>query len=88
MAWFPMVENGTGSRGSLVFNKDFYKPSSTDGALIYFSSQTNNMNDELSRVTQAGGKISIPRTLIAPDIGYMAVILDSEGNRIALHSRN
>lgn len=28
----------------------------------------------------------IPKRLITEDNGYMAVILDSEGNRIALHS--
>ena len=28
------------------------------------------------------------KTQISPDIGYMAVCLDTEGNRFALHSRN
>jgi len=28
-----------------------------------------------------------PKTLITDDIGYMAICLDSEGNRIALHSQ-
>ena len=38
-------------------------------------------------VEKAGGNILQGKTLIAEDYGYMAIILDSEGNRIALHSR-
>lgn len=87
MAWFPWNDKGKGSAGSLVFNKEFYKPSA-DGTLVYFSSQKGDLNDELSRVEKAGGKVIQPRTLIAEDIGYMAIFLDTEGNRIALHSRN
>ncbi len=87
MAWFPSDEKAIGSAGSLVYNIEFYTPSK-DGTLIYFSSKSNDIRDELSRVEKAGGEIIIPRKLIAEGIGYMAVILDSEGNRIALHSRN
>ncbi len=86
MAWFPWVENGMGSAGSLVCHKDFYKPSA-DGVVIYFSTQTGDLNDELSRVEKAGGKVLMPRKLINEEIGYMGDFLDSEGNRIALHSR-
>lgn len=86
MAWFPYIETGLGTTGSLVHNKDCYKPSS-DGALIYFTAHSGHLENELSMVEQAGGKILQPRTLITDEIGYMAIILDSEGNRIALHSR-
>jgi uncharacterized protein len=86
MAWFPYVENGMGAGGSLVFQKDFYKPSS-DGALIYFTAQSGDLVNELSRVETAGGKIISGKKLIAEDYGYMALIIDTEGNRIALHSR-
>ena len=57
------------------------------GSLVYL-----NGNDDLSvmlgRVESAGGKILRGKTQISPDIGYMAVFEDSEGNRIALHSQN
>lgn len=86
MAWFPMVENGIGAAGSLVYHEEFYKPSS-EGALVYFTSQAGDLSVELARVEDAGGKILVPRTLIKEDIGYMAAFIDSEGNRIALHSR-
>jgi predicted enzyme related to lactoylglutathione lyase len=40
----------------------------------------------LGRVTNAGGKILLEKTNIGDGLGYMAHILDSEGNRVALHS--
>ncbi len=86
MAWFPYIETGLGTTGSLVYNQDCYKPSS-DGTLIYFTAHSGHLENELSMVEQAGGKILQPRTLITDEIGYMTIILDSEGNRIALHSR-
>ena len=85
MAWFPEIENGKGSTGSLVLHKDFYKPSA-DGILIYFSSPTGDLANEEKRVEKAGGRIIFPKKLIAENIGYMSVFLDSEGNRIAMHS--
>ncbi len=85
MGWFPWVDDKQGTSGSLIQNKDWYKPSDTDGVLIYFSSA--DVDNELGRIEAAGGKITQNKTLISPDIGYMALFLDTEGNRIALHSR-
>lgn len=84
MGWFPF-NTGTGAAGSLVYNQDFYTPSEK-GTLVYFSSK--DVSIELGRIESAGGKIFQPKTLITKDIGYMAVFIDSEGNRVALHSKN
>jgi predicted enzyme related to lactoylglutathione lyase len=84
MRMFP-IESPMNIGGSLVYNKDFYKPSSTDGPLIYLNGNPDVQNI-LDRVEEAGGKIMVPKTQISPEHGYMAVILDTEGNRIALHS--
>ncbi|SIT81756.1 VOC family protein [Pontibacter indicus] len=86
MAWFPWTEEGPGASGSLVKHEEKYKPS-VDGAVVYFSSPTGDLANELTRVEKAGGKILQDKTLIAEAIGFMALILDTEGNRIALHSR-
>ncbi len=85
MAWFPWKEGGSGAGGSLVYNEEMYKPS-MDGVLIYFTSRTGDIADELTRVEGAGGKVLVPKTLITEEIGYMAVCMDTEGNKIALHS--
>ncbi len=86
MAWFPWNEDEAGAAGSLVYNKEFYKPSS-DGVLIYLSAHSGDLENELARVEPAGGKILQPKTKISDEYGFMAVLLDSEGNRVALHSR-
>lgn len=86
MAWFPYFENTIGSGGSLVYDPEQYKPSA-DGVLIYLTTPTGDLNKDLEKIEKEGGKILSPRKLISEDHGYMAVFLDTEGNRIALHSR-
>lgn len=41
----------------------------------------------LERVQQAGGRVVMGRTLIGGDAGSFALIIDTEGNRLALHER-
>lgn len=85
MAWFPYGDL-PGSPGALVFHKEFYSPS-TNGVLIYFTSPSGDLSQELARVDTAGGKVLQQKRLITQDIGYMGILIDSEGNRIAIHSR-
>ena len=84
MAWFPAV-GGNGAMGSLVHHPQFYKPSA-DGTLVYFTAHSGDLTNELGRIESAGGRVLQPKTLITEDIGYMALFIDSEGNRVALHS--
>lgn len=86
MAWFPYVPEGLGSGGSLVHFPAAYKPSS-DGVLIYLTAHSGDLNNELSKVEKAGGKILQQKTQISAEHGFMALLIDTEGNRIALHSR-
>jgi len=86
MAWFPSKEEATGSPGSLVCMPGYYKPSA-DGSLLYFTANSGDVSIEISRVENAGGKVLMERKQISEEYGYMALFLDSEGNRIALHSR-
>lgn len=84
MRVFP-IENMMNIGGALVYNKEFYKPSATDGPLVYLNGNPD-VQIVLDRVEAAGGKIVVPKTQISPEYGSMAVIIDTEGNRIALHS--
>ena len=84
MRLFP-IEDPMNIGGSLVHNKEFYKPSSTDGPLLYLNGNPD-VQIVLDRIEKAGGKILVPKTQISPEYGHMAVFLDTEGNRIALHS--
>ena len=85
MRMFPIEEPTSGVGGALCYNKDFYKPSSTDGPLVYLNGNPDVQNI-LDKVEGAGGKVLVPKTQISPEYGYMAVLIDTEGNRIALHS--
>ncbi|MEX6689648.1 VOC family protein [Danxiaibacter flavus] len=84
MRLFP-VETPMSIGGALCHHPEFYKPSSTDGPLIYLNGNPDVQNI-LDRIEAAGGKIVVPKTQITPEYGYMAIFIDTEGNRIALHS--
>lgn len=84
MRLFPL-EDPMDVGGSLVHSGGFHKTSATDGPLIYLNANPDVQNI-LDKVEAAGGKIQVPKTVISPEFGHMAVILDTEGNRIALHS--
>ncbi len=87
MAWFPSVgDNVRGSAGSLVKHKDWYKPSSFDGVVIYFTAQSGDVANELARAIKAGGQLAQGKKSIG-EYGFVAFFIDSEGNRIGLHCR-
>ncbi|WP_299441755.1 VOC family protein [uncultured Aquimarina sp.] len=83
MGWFPNKNESGIATGTLIDAGDHYKPSK-DGVLIYFSCE--DVTNEISRVEAAGGEVLSNKTQISPDHGYMAYFIDSEGNRVALHS--
>jgi predicted enzyme related to lactoylglutathione lyase len=85
MRMFPLDDMVSGIGGALVYSGDFHKPSATDGPLIYLNGNPD-VDNVLEKVEAAGGKVMVPKTEISPEYGYMAVILDTEGNRIGLHS--
>lgn len=85
MGWFPWAEGKMGAAGSLILQPDWYIPSNTDGVLVYFAS--TDVQNELNRIEKSGGKILKQKTQISPEVGYMGLFLDTEGNRIALHSK-
>ncbi|HMB61963.1 MAG TPA: VOC family protein [Eudoraea sp.] len=55
-----------------------------DGVTVYLNGG-DDLSVPLSRVEKAGGKVLMPKTDIGEN-GYMAQFLDTEGNKIALHS--
>lgn len=85
MAFFPMGGDKEGVGGALV-QAEGYTPS-TAGALAYINGG-DDLNTILSRVEAAKGKTVMPKTPIGPDgeFGYIAMFIDSEGNKIGLHS--
>lgn len=81
MSAFPMVQGGEYSTGALI-KSEGYEPSQT-GTVVYFHCE--DVNDPLGKVESLGGKVLIPKMSIGED-GFIAHVIDSEGNRVALHS--
>lgn len=84
MRLFPL-ENMNQIGGAIVESKEFYHPSATDGPLIYLNANPD-LQDVLDRVEDAGGVVVVQKTAVSSEHGYIAVFLDSENNRIGLHS--
>ena len=85
MRMFPLDDMMTQVGGALVYSGGFHIASATDGPLIYLNANPD-VQHVLDKVVAAGGSIMVPKTEISPEYGFMAVISDTEGNRIALHS--
>ena len=85
MRMFPLDDPMNGIGGTLIDSGGFHKPSATDGPLIYLNGNPD-VQHVLDKVEAAGGKIMVPKTTISPEYGDMAVFIDTEGNRIALHN--
>jgi uncharacterized protein len=81
LAFFPMEAGGVG--GDIVPPTDNYRPSSNgDGPRIYLSCE-DKLDQVLSRVAGAGGTILKEKYAVG-DLGFVAIIQDTEGNHIGL----
>ena len=78
---FPMHPNGSGASGALV--KMEGKDSGIGGTLVYFPG--DDCATMAERAVQNGGRLQMPKKSIGP-YGFIALILDPEGNMIGLHS--
>ena len=79
---FPYDADNNGVGGGII-EADGINPS-TEGVTVYLNGG-DDLATPLARVETAGGKILIPKTDIGEN-GYMAQVMDTEGNRVALHS--
>lgn len=59
---------------------------STQGTTVFLNANPD-LQAVLGRVEAAGGKVIMPKMAIPMgDAGYMALIIDVEGNQVGLHS--
>ncbi|HEX8357122.1 MAG TPA: VOC family protein [Segetibacter sp.] len=65
---------------------DDYKPT-TDGAVVYINAG-KNLQPTLDKIETSGGKVIVPKTEISPEMGYFALFMDTEGNKLGLHSKD
>ncbi len=70
----------------VIIKAEGYKPSA-NGVTIYLNGGAN-LQTILDKVEKNGGEIQVPKSLHADESGYYAIFIDSEGNKIGLHSPN
>lgn len=80
MGIFPHTEVGA----ALCWGPGHYKPSA-DGVNVYMNALPN-LQAYLDRVEAAGGKVLSEKKQISEEHGFMATFLDTEGNRLSMHS--
>ncbi|MEB5921572.1 VOC family protein [Franconibacter daqui] len=79
MAVFPHVKPATG--GALV--KMAGLTPGEQGTVVYL--HTPDLQAALEKVQEAGGRCCMPPQALPHNIGKIAMIIDSEGNRVGLH---
>jgi uncharacterized protein len=78
-----VLPHNDGEVGGCLLQSPEEKPSA-HGVMIYLDAN-GRLDDAIAAVTAHGGKILQPKHTIGP-FGFRCIILDSEGNRVALHS--
>ncbi len=81
MGIFP---NEAGTVNVVLVKGNDYKPT-TNGAVLYLNAGTD-LQPVLDKVEQNGGKVIVAKTEISPEMGYFALFIDTEGNKLGLHS--
>lgn len=81
----PNVVQATSGRVTGVLSKTERNSPSSNGTVVYINASPD-IQIMLDKVEQTGGKILVPKTKIPA--GFIAIIIDSEGNKIGLHAEH
>lgn len=70
----------------VIMKGEGYEPSA-NGVTIYLNAG-DDLQIVLDKIEKNKGKIILPKTPHADEVGFFALFLDSEGNKMGLHSPN
>jgi predicted enzyme related to lactoylglutathione lyase len=79
-----ILPNEEGTVNVVLAKGDDYK-STANGAILYLNAG-DDLQPMLNKVKQVGGQVLVPKTEINPEMGFFALFIDSEGNKMGLHS--
>ena len=79
---FCVLDHKDGNGGCLVLEPGAV---TGKGGILCYLNVDGRLRDAMAQVAKLGGEVLEPAHAIGPH-GFRAVVLDSEGNRIALHS--
>lgn len=71
--------------GGAIVHGDSSTAPSKQGTIVYLNGG-DDLAPMLSRVERAGGAVAVPKTEIGNDFGFFAHFIDTEGNKVGLHS--
>jgi predicted enzyme related to lactoylglutathione lyase len=80
LAIFPAEPPGVS--GAIVKGSQFHPG---EGPIVYLNGN-GRLDALLARVPELGGKVAVPKTALPQGMGAFAQIIDSEGNRVGLHT--
>lgn len=79
----PSVIQATSGRITGVLSKTERNSPSTNSTVVYINASPD-IQTVIDKVEKAGGKVIAPKTQIPA--GFIAMIIDSEGNKVGLHA--
>ena len=79
-----MLSSDPNAVGGTIVHGDGGSPSQ-NGTLVYLNGG-EDFAPTLARVGEAGGTIVVPKTEIGNDFGFFSHFIDTEGNKVGLHS--
>jgi predicted enzyme related to lactoylglutathione lyase len=82
-AYLPSDPQKGGFGGAIASGENFV-PAMT-GTTVYLDGG-NDLSVPLGRVESAGGKVILPKTAIGENRGFIALFIDTEGNKVGFHS--
>lgn len=86
LTFFPsvpgVIQAGSGRVSGALVRNDRSKPS-TEGTTVYLNAYPV-LQTVIDKIASAGGKVIVPKTQIPA--GFIAVFIDTEGNKVAIHA--
>ena len=79
-----LLSSDPGVVGGAIVQGEDGTPSKS-GTIVYLNGG-DDLAPMLARVEKAGGSIAAPKTEIGNDFGFFAHFIDTEGNKVGLHS--
>ena len=77
-------KDGQRAKGALISGHPALQVG-TSGTLVYFHAGAS-LDEALQRVVAAGGQVAMAKVALSDNVGFMAHMLDVDGNRVGLHA--
>jgi uncharacterized protein len=83
MGLFP--NDGENISVQLIYGSQY--KTSIDGTIVYLNAG-DDLQTVANKIEANKGEIVVPKTEIGPEMGFYEIFIDTEGNKLGLHSMN